>query len=617
MSKQVLWLLVASAQARDVAYVVPTVAWMATDAGALLEVYLESERDGRLFAETGSTVLGGQHHLQFNYLCAAFDVRVVRYGAGAVFDSSVAAFGLPVLAEAETPSELYAALMRSGSVGRVEAVIVGPAADAEPALGNGSRLQAYLFPEMLFRRGLGVSTNDAKEAAELAPDVPVLSFYRGRSAADRTQDGLVRFEDVDQAQPDDTLGSVTLRIASRWAGSAGGVVFADPPAVLAQLASHCRHRRVAVYEPLTPKPPAEIEFSHYTENASPVAAAAAELALRTGNRVITGRQTGDGDIFEWSKRGVSIQIIDPNRPAFPVVETVPHRWAEPLPDPSSDDPDDAQLQQWADEGRVLTSIVFHSGEVAHNEAMLALIELAGWSGLKLGIGAHAARYQTAPQTWELLQVPPGRGGARGLVEPVLHSGGLGVLAECECPATLLRQNCTEALHRIRDLAGSGGTPTGYYAFMDSNFDRLDRVRGDLFSAIADAGLDYIVSSALPGRNRILWKSRDAGTLSINQTPRTIEGASPFVRATTPENIGLALGASGAGWILATFDAPVISFSPYIWREGSRFMAVIDELRRGDRINVLPRTIARYARVLDGRGVLPAPVATGSEDVRAA
>jgi hypothetical protein len=57
-------------------------------------------------------------------------------------------------------------------------------------------------------------------------------------------------------------------------------------------------------------------------------------------------------------------------------------------------------------------------------------------------------------------------------------------------------------------------------------------------------------------------------------------------------------------------APVIAFDPYIWRHGSRFMAIVDWLLSDEVINVTPRTIARYARLLKGKGYLPSPEPDG-------
>lgn len=78
MKKPILWLLTAQLNHPELAYAAPTLAWMAGDCGALFETYFESERTGQLFAENGSTILGGHHHQQFNYLCARFEVHILR-----------------------------------------------------------------------------------------------------------------------------------------------------------------------------------------------------------------------------------------------------------------------------------------------------------------------------------------------------------------------------------------------------------------------------------------------------------------------------------------------------------------------------------------------------------
>lgn len=614
MPKPRLWLLLSTLSKPEVSYVTPTLAWLARDSGAQFEVYLECERNGRLFAETGSTILGGHHHQQFNYLCASFDVSLIRLGRTAVFDSSLRAFGVPVIAAADTVAGLYRALLNLNPDSVPAALFYGPAKKI-PIGREHLPLAPYLFPEVLHRRALGATAAEAAVLSRRYPDLPVFTAFLDKGEQARVRRAHPTAVVVDHVKPRDHWGTITLRIARRWRRRSRGVVFGDPPAILSQLGSHCRHERIALYQPATALTPAQVAVSHYTETVSPLAATAARLAVSLGERTITGRQTGDGDIFEWSKLGVSIQIIDPNRPAFPVVETITHPWASPVN--QSTEPSDAQLRQWAAQNKVLSSIVFHSGEVAHNEAMLALVELTGWTGLKLGLGVHAGRYETCPQLWELIGVPPAHGGAQGLVEPLLHSGGLGVMAECNCPPALLRDNCEVALARIRQIAGSVNTPRGYYAFMDSNLDRLDSLRGDLFSAIAGAGLDYIVSSALPGRNRVLWRAGGAGCVALNQTPRVVHGCSPFVRATTAEDLQTTTGATGPGWLLATLDAPVISFAPYIWRHGSRFMRLIDEEILGQgRINVTPSVIARYARLLADKRILPAPLTAGARAVSA-
>jgi hypothetical protein len=360
---------------------------------------------------------------------------------------------------------------------------------------------------------------------------------------------------------------------------------------------------VAVYAPRAPLAPGRIVCSGYAESTSPIAADAARLAQEVGNPVMVGRQTGDGDLFEWSRQGVCLEIIDPNRPAFPVVAAVPHVWVRPRQTVYDLEPDDAQLGRWAEEGKVLATLIWHSGEVAHNEAMLNLVELASWSGVKMGIGVHAQRYETCPQLWELIAVPREKGGVMGLIEPVLHSGGLGVLAECNCPPEALGRHCRQALERIGRLAGPAGTPRGYYAFMDSDLPTLTAVNPRLYDAVEAAGLEYVISSALPGRNRIVHQTPRC--VVVNQSCRVIHGASPFVRLSTSDDLNTS-GHTHPGWLIGTLDAPVVAFAPYIWRHGWKLMEIIERLTRWPQyVNVTPRTVSRYARLLVDRGLVPA------------
>ena len=587
MNKPILWLVLSEMDNRDIPAVLPTVAWLGERAGARVESYLEAERDGELFARNGSTVLGGAHHLQFNYLHLVFDVHAILYGAPQLFLSSLRQFGTPILAQASDPAALYRQLLPHAPGPDPESVALipdGPVAIAHQPF----ELAPYCFPDIYYRKALGFTP--AHDRAEFAALPAHACFTPGEAA-------------LDSIRPDDTIGSVTLRIARRWKARAHGVVFGDPPAVLSQLTTHCREARVAVFAPIAPKPLREVSSHPYLEFASAIADETAQLAVELGNRVIVGRQTGDADLFVWSRRGVCIRIIDPNRPAFPVVSTVPHVWTQPQSRAEELEPTDEELRRYAREGKRLTTLIVHSGEMAHNEAMLNFCELASWSGLKMGLSVHDARYDSCPQLWELLATPRERGGVRGLIEPILHAGGRGVLAECNCPPEWLTEHCRAALAHIRSIAGDAGTPRGYYAFCDTDLETVTDVRPDLFAAVAAAGLDYFISSARPGRNRLL--QRPGPIAVLNQTCRTFCSGSPFIRINGIEGLGYAAGIN-PGWTIASLDAPVVAFMPNIWRYGARYMQLFDAVMGAGNVNVTPHTIARYARILDEMGLLPPP-----------
>lgn len=254
---------------------------------------------------------------------------------------------------------------------------------------------------------------------------------------------------------------------------------------------------------------------------------------------------------------------------------------------------------------MLASLLVHSGEMAHNEAMLNLIDLSIRTGLKLGIGVHVARYESCPQLWELISVPQAQGGALGLIEPVLHSGGRGVLAESSCPPELLAEHCRCALDEIDQIAGPAWRPRGHLYFMDTDMPTFTRTMPAVYDAVAGSGLDYSVSSALPGRNRILYSRPDH--VVLNQGSRAITTGSPFVRVSTVEDLRQKTPGPAPGWWLGVIDAPVVASDPYIWREGRRFMELVEALTQGHWINTTPHVVARYARLLERRELLGSPV----------
>lgn len=168
-----------------------------------------------------------------------------------------------------------------------------------------------------------------------------------------------------------------------------------------------------------------VKVVRYIEEKSEIAAVVAKLAQETGNLVIVGRQTGDGDLFEWSKQGVCMKIMDPNRPAFPQVAKVRHRWADRKGSVYDHEPEDEELLHYTKEGKILATLTWHYR-------------------CKMGIGVHASRYETCPQMWKLLNTTREKGGVRGLIEPLLHSGGMGVMAEVHCPHSVLEEHCRTA-----------------------------------------------------------------------------------------------------------------------------------------------------------------------------
>ena len=602
-ARKTLWLLLSDLTHPDIHLVVPSLAWIAREAGVEFECYLEAERNGSLFARTGSTVIGGFQHQQFNYLNAVFTVKYFILGDAPLFKSSIAQFGHPVLAESEQPVDLYRAALKEAKLKTASELLFG-CGGIRKVPNQSLELGPYLYPDIYFRKALAFNPAATSTAKTLASELGIkrqTTLLLDDKEKQAVAAAFPNSQELDGWNGQDGYQTITTRIAERWKKNAKGIVFADPAAILSQLPKLCREARIPLYAPKDQLQPAQVVVTAYTEEKSAVADTVNRLAAEIGNRVIVGRQTGDGDLFHWSKGGVCMQIMDPNRPPFPIVETIPHIWTKTGKTFLDNEPDDATLERYATEGKVLATLMWHSGEMAHNEAMINLFDLVQFSGIKMGIGAHAARYETAPQLWELLNVPKKKGGVKGFIEPVLHSGGMGVLAEVNCPPDALQQHCQQAMSRIRALAGEEATPRGYYAFMDSDYKTLSNVNPAIYDAIRSSGLEYVVSSVTPGRNRVVHKAGDFRV--INQSCRSVTSASPFVRISTVEDLKESNGGR-PGWMIGTLDGPVEAFNQYIWRHGHRFMEIVDYLTKNDRvINVLPHTIARYARVLEKKGYI--------------
>lgn len=296
MNKPIVWLFLSESARSDVPLAIPTIAWMARESGAQLESYLEAERDGSLFALTGSTIVGGNHFGAFNFLCAACDVRAIVLGEIELFASSLRAFQIPILAHADSVAELYAQVLENIEIEAPRAALFAPLTPPENECGRFD-IAPFLFPEILHRRALAFGASDEHAPTLLekwkitAPDYLFLRDDESR----KLRETWPAAREIDRVAPDDTFGSLTLRVARRWKDKAKGVAFGDPEAIRPLVASLCREARVALFAPKTSLPVEQIRVAPYVGQTSAIGEETALLASEIGNSVLVGRQTGDGD----------------------------------------------------------------------------------------------------------------------------------------------------------------------------------------------------------------------------------------------------------------------------------------------------------------------------------
>ena len=317
------------------------------------------------------------------------------------------------------------------------------------------------------------------------------------------------------------------------------------------------------------------------------------------------------------KEGIIWHMVEPARPVLRVFSSQPLSIPRPIKSVFDLEPSDEELNRWAEEGKILATFIFHSGELSHHEGVLAILDLLSLKKIKIGWAMHAQRYEFASEIIELMQVPPEEGGVLGLVEPLLHSSGWGIIVEARgftSPERIV-EFLLKAQRRIAQIAGEKFTPRGVYPYLDATPGDWNSPNYPLWERIRKAGFSYVVSSVNPGENRLLYEKN--GFVVINQCSWTNHYPySPFRRVVRVEDIQALerrLNSEGKpGWIIGVLDSPLYGYLPYVWYGepyfgGKRLIEFFDYILEGGNsgkiISALPHTIARYARILKKRRFL--------------
>lgn len=122
-------------------------------------------------------------------------------------------------------------------------------------------------------------------------------------------------------------------------------------------------------------------------------------------------------------------------------------------------------------------------------------------------------------------------------------------------------------------------------------------------AVAAAGLRFMFTKAAFGTTRPAW--RDGEFVAVPFTAGSWDGWSPFWTVSDVRQVRAAerrLTRTGRpGWLVSTVDTPLFALPGEVWEHGARLHAIASYVagpgRSGRLVNVTPRTVARYARLL--------------------
>lgn len=625
-----LYLLLARHTHPDRDFAATNLAGMCREAGALFDAYyaagdehaftfkghghVHTGETGGLFSGFGSMLLGGRHHQAIARALAQFETTIVRLGDVSAFGSLIHASACPVI-DAAHGLELLAKAAPGLGVALPSRAVLVQTRNLPPALAYG--LAPYAFPEAIYRQALMLPVElPGADIAQVASWGVDTAWTLATADADlgAWRDAGITPQAADTLAPDETYLSLTTRIAERWQARATGFDMTEPGMASFWLPFAIRENRLPVCG----------------ERMAETAARLAPLAKTKAWPVVYGRYAGgpicgandDTDLFSLFEADISYEVIEPRRPVLTALSAQPAPMPQPAQSPFDLEPPDDQLVFWAERGFILTTLVFHSGELSHDDAIFNIMDMSALTQVRVGLPAHVQRYTFEPDCIEPMHIPVEEGGVLGLCEPMLHSTGYGILAEAFADPTATAQMMRAARDEIARIAGDRFAPRGVYCYLDARPPHWTERPDALWQAVASAGFDYVISSVQPGVNDILFRDGDFVVLNISNP--VYYPYSPFVRANSVAQLVAmerALSASGRpGWLLTVLDTPIFAYANYLLKGKSRpteakpmlfgddaafgsFYEYI--LSRGEMsklVSATPHTIARYARLLQDMGL---------------
>lgn len=570
-----------------------TLCWLAKEKNAYFDVYYTSERQGVLFAPHGSFVISGYHRSKIADALACFDTYIFRLDKTNIFDSILARGGKKIM-DSNNILNIYktcSEILEINLPGKITAV---QTKNLPENFKYG--ISQYIYPEITFRKTLAfpLELPIAKLTKQIKIEKCFLIIVDGTDFKNWED---LNPEIIDRITPDDDYKKFSLRILNRWRDKIKGVDFCEPVLSSEWLPYSAWNNRIQVI----------------ANNPKELVNEISEIANKT-DKVVYCRYAGgygavkdDRDFFDYSRRNISIHVVEPTRPVLRVFSQKHLTLPKPEKKIFDFEPTEEQLKKWAKENKILISLIFHSGELSHYDAVLSIIDLVAWKKVKVGLAVMLQRYQFSSEVMELTQVPVNEGGVLGLAEPLLHSSGYGIIAEKLANVLEIKETIKSAKEKITEI--SNHPVVGYYPYLDANPEDWSEPADELWDAIKDIGFEYIISSVSPGKNRLLY--RKDNFVVINQTGKITYPYSPFVRIHSAkeieefeENI---ISQGKPGWIIGVLDSPVHGYMPYIWseyykkHEKSRlidiFDYIVDSEKNGKIISVLPHTIAKYAKII--------------------
>lgn len=638
-----------------------TLAWLAACEGTLFECYFDSRHTGVHFGGghprwfdpadlRGTTVAGGRHIEAFHLLLQHFDCEAACLGP-TLFDDAISSAGIRVRARSNSLTAFYKELIDTGGVAWPETALV---------VGDGGRpqgvpLRPYAYPEIVNRRLLAVGDTDPipSTIAELVPSVEGLWLPPQRLTAWRNAG--VDLTEINSPSGGE-VAEQTAWMASRWKGEgAHEYFFGDPELVGRWTPSAVRYGWLPLYGipqarviELMSDDIAKTSLAHGRQHHDQDFFKLSKLGV--GFQCVDPGSPPFPVIREIQER-IPTPEADPEDPTDEQL----HRWASERRVLST-------LLFWTGMIRELQNLYpladllsitgLRAGVILTTESFnymagspLALIYLARDkgglyprieslltdTGSGVLVAADAPRQKFAETLRASRQELASRFGSDSLVPK-------GWWAHLDAPITPGRRTPRVSWFPHSPRLRIRYTPRNRLlidpdAADDTVRDRVrTRIRGaqlarryfeplrpyetwrpgspsrSVLQSVRDAGFEYAVTKASYGAASKAVTDVDGLTV-FNQTAGRWDGWSPFHTVNALGDLKSAerglLRRHEPGWLVGAIDACLWTFTGSIWKRGSELDEICGWMAAGgssgEIVNVTPRTVARYARLLASTG----------------
>ncbi|HDP97628.1 MAG TPA: hypothetical protein ENN22_00385 [bacterium] len=594
----------------------PVLAWLAEELNIPYDGYFCVKPS---VADIGDALpfVGNQHHQQFHFVCNFYDhvyFFVLAEQEPIQFERFLMARGNCTILkhQANDLIEFYRSLFDIFQQPFPNSALIFsaqkfPFSNEQIKLGDfeirgESRLDSFCYPEIFFRKSLGVHYELSDEHFLKLKSLDINRLYLIFCPADaeyRFSTLGFEVEVIDVKHEDDTLCDVSERIARRWLREAKGFALGNDPITLRWTPKYLRERILTIGA-VASLPKAVTVLG--------------ELTTHVENKLVWGSQIfNDLIISDASKHDIVLSLAHDVEVGITIKNQIKMSpgWIASSPAPWDEEYQDEQLVELMDSGKIPVCFVHYASDLGHLPVLPRLLDLHSIDGFKSGIAFPASWWEYAEELVEQLYLSKEMGGVFPDCEPLISSTGMGVATEARgyLSAEAYLKNLQNARAIISKYSSEKHVPIGHYAYQDACPRYEHNSAHPQFEVLLQAGFEYAISYKNENQFPQIVFSDD-NFVAINQQVNHWSFDPLGDLQTWEQNI---ISANKPGWIVIGMDSPFWGMVPCYFGIASKGISLTDVQKAMTYANnggesqrlvlVKPHEVARFALLVFQKGSL--------------